>query len=126
MNDSEWRADGTGVVSNGDCGGDIQAGDSYSVRYIRPDKPGSLITVTFYPVEYDELPGELAVQRQVEFMVCEDPSDPGGTEIWSDCLYDDVSYKVIDTAAEAEQDAREFAVTALGDGSDHGWNGEPS
>lgn len=126
MPDTGWRPDGTGICSIGDCGGDIQAGDSYSVRYVRPGKSGSLITVTFYPVEYDELPGEFVVQRQVEFLTCEDPADPGGTETWSDVTYDDVSVLVLDTAAEAEQEAREFAEQALGHGWTHRWNGEPS
>lgn len=121
--DSQWRADGDGVGSSGDCGGDIQWGDSYSVRYVRPDMPGSLITVTFYAVEYDENPGEFGVQRQVEFMVCEDPADPGGTEIWSEVTYDDVNDLVIDTADEAEREAREFALMALELGYQHKWNG---
>jgi hypothetical protein len=121
----QWHPDGNGVGSMGDIGGDIQAGDSYSVCYVLSGKPGSLITVTFYPVEYDELPGEFVVQRQVEFLVCEDPSDPGGTETWSDCAYDDVSDTVMDTAAEAEAEAREFAETALGRGWTHCWDGEP-
>ena len=123
--DSQWRPDGTGVDSYGDCGGDIQRGDSYSVRFVRPDLPGSLITETYYAVEYDECPGEYVVQRQVEFMVCEDPADPGGTEIWSEVTYDDVSYLVKDTEAEAEQEAREFADAALGHGDTHGWDGQP-
>ena len=123
--DSQWRADATGVDSNGDCGGDIQRGDSYSVRYIRPDLPGSLITVAFYAVEYAELPGEFVVQRQVEFMVCDDPADPGGTEVWSEVTYDDVTYVVIGTEAEAEQEAREFAAEALDRGWTHAWDGQP-
>lgn len=123
--DGQWRPDDTGVDSNGDCGGDIQRGDSYSVRYVRPDMPGSLITETYYATEYDSLPGEFGVQRQVEFMVCEDPADPGGTEIWSEVTYDDVSYLVIDTEAEAEREAREFAEAALDRGWTHGWDGLP-
>lgn len=57
-----WQPDGTGVVSNGDCGGDIQRGESYSVRFVHPDLYGSLVTITYYAVEYDECPGEFAVQ----------------------------------------------------------------
>ena len=123
--DSQWRPDDTGVTDGGDVGGDIQAGDSWSVRYIRPDMPGSLITETYYPVTWPECPGEYTVERQVEFMVCEDPADPGGTEIWSEATYDTVSYLVMDTAEEAGQEAREFAENALDRGWTHRWDGLP-
>jgi len=122
----QWHPDGTGVDSNGWCGGDIQRGDSYSVRLVRDDKPGSLLTITFYAAEYDENPGEFDVQRQVEWLVCSDPADPGGTEIWSDYSYDDVSAIVIDTEEEAEDEARERAEAVLADPSPYfGWDGEP-
>lgn len=117
--DSQWRHDGKGVLSNADCGGDIQAGESFSVRYVRPGRRAT-ITVSFYPVEYDELPGEFIVQRQVEWYL----GGPDGDEIWSDVDYDDVSL-VMDTAAEAEQEARDFANGALTLGDTHGWDGQP-
>lgn len=98
LTDSDWRPDGTGVEPNGDAvGGDIQRGESYSVRFIRPDRPRSLVTVSFYATESDNNPGEYGVQRQVEWLVCEDPNLPGDTEVWSDDAYDDISYEVIDT-----------------------------
>lgn len=122
--DSEWRPDGTGVEPNGDAvGGDIQRGESYSVRFVRPDRPRSLVTVSFYATESDDYPGEYGVQRQVEFLVCEDPTEPGGTEVWSDCHSDDVSDEVIDTEAEAESEAAGHAQSALGDGDDINWDG---
>lgn len=107
----EWEADGTGVVSNGDQGGDIQRGDSYSVRFTHPDLPGSLITVSFYAVEYEENPFEFVVQRQVEWMVCEDPRDPGSTETWSDYSTGDVSELICYSADDAEQDAPGALIT---------------
>jgi hypothetical protein len=67
-----WCPDGTGVRSNGDYGRDIQRGDSYSVRFVRPDMRGSLITVSFYAVEYAKCLGEFAVQRRDE------PARPDG------------------------------------------------
>jgi hypothetical protein len=124
--DGSWQPDGTGVTSGGDVGGDIQVGeDSYSVRYLRADMPGSMITITFYPVEYDECPGEYVVQRQTEWLVCEDPADPGGTEIWSEYEYDDLPTHDSDTIAGAEREAQEYAEAALGYASDHQWDGEP-
>jgi hypothetical protein len=122
-----WHPDGTGVQPGGDAvGGDIQRGDSYSVRFIRDDMPGSLLTVTFYAVEYGNCPGEFVVQRQIEWLLCSDPADPGGTEIWSDYEYDDISPTVMDTAGQAEQAAREVAAQDLDGGAeDINWNGQP-
>jgi hypothetical protein len=132
---SKWQADGTGVVSNGICGGDIQHGDSYSVRYIRPDMPGSMITVSFYAVEYDENPGEFVVQRHLEWLVCEDTADAHNTLVWSDDAYDDpmsgscipftAGTQVFDSAEKAEEDARDSAEDALNRGHLHGWDGQP-
>jgi len=121
----QWRTDGTGVQPGGDCGGDIQAGDSYSARFVRPDLPGSLMTVTFYPVEYDECPGEFVVQRQLEWMVCGDPRDPGGTEIWSDVAYDDMPSRVMGSRREAGKEARAFARAELERAWTYAWDGQP-
>jgi hypothetical protein len=119
-----WRPDGRGVQPGGHVGGDIQTGESYSVRYCRPDMPGSLITRTAYPVEYDECPGEHVVQIQTEWLVCTDPSDPGGTEIWSDYAYDDDS-EIYGSAAAAESAARKTADQMLGEADIETWNGLP-
>lgn len=118
--DSQWRPD-RGVASNGDCGGDIQRGDSYSVRYIRPDVPAATITVSFYAIEPDELVGEFLVQRQTEFYV----RGPNDEELSEETLYDDVSELYSDTAEQAEQEAREWAEDALGRGWTHRWDGQP-
>lgn len=124
--DGSWQQDGSGVVDGGDIGGDIQAGNSYSIRYVRQDLPGSLITVTFYPVQYDgSEPGEWSIQRQTEWLVCEDPADPGGTEIWSDGDYQDVACVDADSVEVAEWEARDLATAALGDGWTHDWSGLP-
>lgn len=120
-----WRPDDTGVSDGGDCGGDIQAGDSYSVRLVRSDLPGSLITITFYPVQYDETPGEFVVQRQVEWMVCDDPTDPGSTEVWSDEARDDVDAGIFDTVGKAETEAHDAAEYVLANPSIYTWDGQP-
>lgn len=118
---SEWRADGSGVKSNGDCGGDIQRGDSYSVRYVRPDMPAARITVMFYAIEPDELPGEFLVQRQVEWFI----TGPGGDEEWSGEAYDDMPTPAGLTVLGAEREAREYAEAALDAGWTHRWDGQP-
>ena len=122
-----WHPYSTDVESGGDTGGDIQVGkDSYSVTFIRDDKRGSLLTVTFYPVAYPEAPREFAVQRQVEWMVCDDPSDSGGTEVWSDVEYTDLEDAWYASAGQAEAAARDSARAVLADGSPYwGWDGDP-
>ncbi len=120
-----WQPDGSGVQPGGHVGGDIQRGESFNVRYVRPDLPGSMITRTAYPVEYDHLPGEFVVQIQTEWLVCTDPRDPGGTEIWSDCAYDDEGAPIWSSAAEAEGAARRAASEMLGEAEIHDWNGQP-
>ena len=85
-----------------------------------------MITVAFYAIEYDSCPGEFVVQRQVEWLVCEDPADPGGTEVWSDYAYDDVSETVMASAEEAERDAQRHAQYVLANPDIYGgWDGQP-
>jgi hypothetical protein len=116
-----WYADGSAGIA-GDIGGDIQRGEAHDVRFVRDDKPGSSITVTFYAVEYDECPGEFVVQRLVEWFVG-DPAD--GREIWSDCAADDDGV-IRSTEARAEADARESAEATVAEAEVYGdWDGEP-
>ena len=128
---SPWHLDGKGIIDGGDVGGDIQVGTAWSVRYIRDDMPGSLITVNVYAVDHDnDNPDrrgeEFAIQTQTEFMVCADPSDPGGTEIWSDLDYEDGVF-AYETLAEAETAAREAAENDNTEAaaSAQGWDGKP-
>jgi hypothetical protein len=91
-----WQQVG-GVMDVGDVGGDWQIGPAPSVRFQHTEKPGSLMTVAIYPVMHSEgdtcvprtcIPGSLDLQQQIEYMVCTDPEDPGGTEQWSDYEYE--------------------------------------
>ncbi len=121
-----WQPDGTGVTDGGLAGDHIQRGRSWSVRFVRPDLPGSRITVTFYAAACSERPGGFVVQRQIEWLVCEDPADPWGTEVWSDTDYKDVTDEVIRSQGAAEREARRFAEAALGLAADYGqWDGQP-
>jgi hypothetical protein len=123
--ETAWRPDIEGVGSSGDCGGDIQRGDSYTIRFTRPDVPTARVRVIFYAVEYDECPGEFIVRREVEFLVGEDPENLGVTEIWERTDSDDLSDEVMDTQEEAEAEARRLAATAAETGDDINWDGEP-
>lgn len=125
--DSPWTPDEHGVQPGGDCGGDYQVTESYSRRFVRPGVPGAMITVSFYGVachDADGVPtGEYAVEEQTEMLVCTDPADPGGTEVWSDYAYRDVNVLAIADEAEAERKARRFAEGA--DMYGCGWDGRP-
>lgn len=123
-----WQPDGTGVQPNGDCGGDVQDGESFSVRFTNPALPGRLITVAFYPVIYPEWKSrEWGVERLVEWLICTDPTDPGGTEVWSDTAVDLVNETAFyhRREAEAEAEAREFAEAGLSRAWTYAWNGAP-
>ena len=121
-----WRPDGTGIQPGGDIGGDIQASDSYSVRFRHPDLPNAVITCTAYAAEdADRNPGEFFLQVETEYLTCTDPSDPGGTETWSDVTYDEEDGRIWDTAGEAEEAARQRAAEELGDADSLEWDGEP-
>jgi hypothetical protein len=120
-----WQPDGTGIVSNGDCGGDMQRGDSYSVRYRNPGLPSAVITRAAYAAEDDGNPGDFFIQVQTEWLICDDPEYPGDTETWSDITYDDEDARIWDTAGEAEEAARQRAAEELSDAESIGWDGEP-
>jgi hypothetical protein len=121
-NPCAWAADGTGVQPGGDAGGDIQAGESYRVRYRRADRPCAMITRTAYPAEVPGQPGVFFVQVETEWLVSTDPLDPGGTETWSDYAYDDEP-GIYASAAEAEKAAVRVATALLADGCSHNWPG---
>jgi hypothetical protein len=108
-----WQPDGTGVRPGGDVGGDRQATESYSIRYTTPDRPGALVTVYFYGERTGR--GEYGVTMQTEWLVCADPTDPGGTEQWSEADYHDLSPEVITSRVEAERIAREHAESHTAD-----------
>jgi hypothetical protein len=113
-----WREHDSGLMCAGDVGGDNQVGKGWSKRFVRTDSPGSLLTVSIYPIGHSEgdtcvprdcRPGQIDLEAQVEYMICTDPDDPGGTEVWSDYLYispladidgSDLVLKSVETAEE--------------------------
>jgi hypothetical protein len=121
-NTSEWTAEGTGVQPSGDAGGDIQAGESYSVRYRRADRPCAMITRTAYPASAPGRPGLYFVQVETEWLVSTDPLDPSGTESWSEYAYDDEP-GIYASVAEAETAALRVATDLLADGYSQKWDG---
>lgn len=118
-----WRPSG-GVQPGGDVGGDYQVSDAYSVRFIRPDLPGSLITDYWY-VERDERDGSYYVRCQIEFLLCRDPADPGSSELWAGVAYDDDSdpRDYIDLHAATDRAQKLTSADALRGAGRICWNG---
>jgi hypothetical protein len=87
---------GGGIQGGGDqVGGEFQDGESYRVRLRRADLPSAVIDVTTYVVNYVDVSaacprGDYFVQVHAKWVMCEDPADPVGTEMWSLDRYDDM------------------------------------
>ena len=130
-NTGGWRPDGSGVTAGADVRKpDIrkpgfQLSEAYSVRFVHSDLPASMIIATFYPVKMRKRDG-FAVERQVEWLVCEDPADPAGTEVWSTYTQDGPYSNVFDSVAEADAAAHLAAETTLGLVQNYSdWDGQP-
>jgi hypothetical protein len=80
-----WVRDqrGGGVLPGGDVGGDVQVSESFSVRFHHRDRPEVMVTYCYYATVEPDVPAKIVVERQTEYLVCTDPNDPGGSEIWS-------------------------------------------
>lgn len=124
MTNTYNEVDPTGPQPHGDIGGDRQLSESWGRRFRRdhltPDGEHVVVTVAFY-IEAGE-PGDeqpIALMREVEYMLCRDPRDPGSTEIWSDTRYDQIEFDGQPTEDDARAACATFDPTAIT------WDGEP-
>jgi hypothetical protein len=120
----DWVRDqqGGGVLPGGDVGGDAQLGESFSVRFWHRDHPGAMVGYRYYAaLDLDDLTS-VYVERQTEYLVCTDPTDPGGSEVWSDCRYEAVE-RDLGTVEAATAAARQAAEAHLV--CDEDWRGRP-
>jgi hypothetical protein len=120
-----WVRDqrGGGVLPGGDVGGDAQLDESFSVRFHHRHRPGAMVTYCYYAaLDLDDLT-TIYVERQTEYMVCTDPADPGGTEVWSDYRYAAVQ-RDLGSVEAATATARRAAEAHLA--CDEHWPGQPS
>lgn len=127
-----WVADGPVMADSGVVGGD-GAGQSFSVRYTRADKPGASITSYWYPVDVAERYGDdpddekartgWDVENQLEYTICTVVDDPGGSEVWSQNIYRNPFEMVFETEAEAIAAAKREAENEQAEHYD--WNGQP-
>lgn len=141
-----WVQYGDVQTDDGDYGGDIQIGKATHIRFTHRDLPGRLVTVMAYPVApersietqegtkttfhgYKHDMGSVGIQVQTEFMICKNIDDPGGTEEWSDCQYEDLDTRPYnrgddtDKIRAAEVDALTF-IERFDANRSIAWDGE--
>jgi hypothetical protein len=111
-------------LPNGDIGGDRQLGESWGRRFRReqPTADGDhpMVNVSFYVEAGDFGAGEsTAMMREVEYMLCRNPNDPGATETWSDTRYDQVGFEGTPTDSFARELCLAFDPATIT------WDGEP-
>jgi hypothetical protein len=112
-----WKPDGTGVMNNGQSGGDDQLMDAHSARFVHTELPGRLFTIDFYAANRNwssDLPVVFEVHLRAELMACGDVSYPGDTEEWSDYTYIDLP-DTYATVEQADRAARLFALAYTAD-----------
>jgi hypothetical protein len=130
--DGRWRELAPlGPYDAGEIGGDIQMGAAWTRQFAlrRPDGQWAVITDSFYAACNDGVSGpvtdesELYVQNQIQWLVCTDLSDLGGTETWSDHEYEDEErvYRM-DELERVDERARIRA--ARKDVDSYSWDGE--
>lgn len=126
---TKWIEDPAGIDPDaGDVGGDDQAGPAVSRRWhgnhgVAFDGPTLarlphgyepetvlelVVTAYWYPIEIE---GEgFGVCRELEHILCTDPTSPGVTEVWGDSTYTELTDRFA-TAELAYAAAGELAAT---------------
>jgi hypothetical protein len=122
-----WIEKGVLNEDAGDVGGDDQIGPAFARRFVNPDLPGRLVTVCTYVVrdDMDIRNGEWDVEEQIEYLICADMSDPGGTETWSEYSYErgTLDGRVRHSFEAAQADAREH-IGRISPSDFYGWDGK--
>jgi hypothetical protein len=90
--DAQWVRVAPEVAPGGHVGGDDQVGEAFSARWTMTLKPNLVCVVTrTYYAATDQTnarhPACTHLECDTEYLVCTDPADPGGTEVWSDNGY---------------------------------------
>lgn len=113
------------ITDGGDVGGDYQVTDAWSARWSLDGDPQRIITVYTYgevgPDDHDtyddgKMPDRLFITAQAEYLICTDPADPGGTEVFSDARYFSPLPESI-AADEADRFAKAWITGLAADGS---------
>lgn len=117
-----------GVVSHGNSGGEIQAGDPYGVRFWCPEHLAYITVVWFVgtrPGSPDDLPRLYWIVKQVELDIVEKEGDSPEESYLEDLSYYDYDIRYqFDSLEDAEYKVRRLAERALREGPDVSWNGQ--
>jgi hypothetical protein len=114
----------------GDIGGDTQVGEAWTRRYLWLMPGGDTFAVIDESVYVSCPPGDnpgspdpatLAMTRQIDYTVCTDPLDVGGTELYADTTYTPITWTV--DRSPTEGDAR--AACDATDPASFDWDGAP-
>lgn len=137
----EWQCLDIEPFEGGVSCGDWQIFDDISLRFrptselqgATPDGLYAIINETYYVEDVrqtsanDEDPPRFVVRCRIEYMVCRDPLDPGGTEVQCEYEYeevDDLEADVYLSEFYALEAAWRRAWDAIRlDGQDYVWNG---
>lgn len=102
----------------GDVGGDYQTSEAYSRRFVAPLPDGTYASVTAYfyvedvsTIDPPHADGSIVLSRQIEYTVCTDPGDVGGTEMNSDVRYVTLERGTRMTDADARKACRRFEMS---------------
>lgn len=133
--ENKWYAIDTEPVRNGNPGGDDEVTDAWNVRLHNDALPHAVVDVDYFAEwpgrgsgtdNYTD-PAEYVVTGMIQFTVCTDREDPGGTETWADISYDTeadpLAYDDLDKADQAAryQARRWIRMAAMF----MTWDGEP-
>lgn len=107
-----------------------QVGNAASVRFVHTDMPGRLVTVYAYPVgvvtpsENGDQVECAGIDTHTEYMICRDLDDPGGTEEFSQVMYETLDTKPFSHVGLAENVALAWVIAFDADRNIH-WDGNP-
>lgn len=128
--ETNWRVDDDGLLDcGGDVGGDAQATESWTFRFVQKVEPDdglhAIITEYWYGEDLNVFQGrdldedaepQFTVGGYAEITVCRDLDDPGSTEVWSDIErdgFDDADVRIYSTAEAAHEAAKRAAQRSL-------------
>ncbi|GAB2699200.1 hypothetical protein BKA24_001767 [Microbacterium marinum] len=112
-----WQEGGRLSADRFGCSlGDDQRGTEYSRRYWRQHDDGTFTVITdavgVEVVQREGQRAEYVITNAVEFLHCDDRTDPGGTEISSRIDYErGINHRSITNLRDATRAARAYAET---------------
>jgi hypothetical protein len=81
-----------------------------------------MVTYCYYAAADCDSPAAISVERQTEYLVCTDPADPGGTEVWSAYRFATLQpgFATVQAATDAAYHAAQQHLLC-----EESWSGQP-